>query len=414
MMLSQDVIMMLQNLPDDDKLKLDVAKIYDMNKKEKVLNIHCFSITEPKDTEGRWLTYVKGENKDRVKITAKTEQRLIDKLYNIYFPVSVNTIESLYPDWLEKRKLEGVSPRTVARNINHWDKYYRDNPIVKIPIAKLDAERIEMFFYECINEYKLKVKELGNMKFIMKEVFKLALRRKIILYNPMNDVEIKTVACVPQAKRSDTSKVYLPDEIEKLFAELKKELEKLPNKTDSYAIFLEFKLGLRIGELSALKWEDIDRENRELHIHRMETKDENEHAIVVEHTKKKSVHGDRFIPLSDYELKIFDTVREINSRNGFKDDDFIFCDEKGRTNSRSLDNLVRKCCRHAGIECKSVHDMRRTNASEMFNNNVPAEVIQVLLGHSDIKTTYGYIYDNVSKQERQKIVIDSISGLNAF
>ena len=39
----------------------------------------------------------------------------------------------------------------------------------------------------------------------------------------------------------------------------------------SIAIFLLFKLGLRIGELVALKWEDIDTDSMEIHIHRMET-----------------------------------------------------------------------------------------------------------------------------------------------
>ena len=51
-------------------------------------------------------------------------------------------------------------------------------------------------------------------------------------------------------------------------------------------VFLLFKLGLRIGEAVALKWSDIDWESREIHIHRMESRVEDENGklqvVVVE------------------------------------------------------------------------------------------------------------------------------------
>ena len=143
--------------------------------------------------------------------------------------------------------------------------------------------------------------------------------------------------------------------------------------TGTYAVFLLFKLGLRIGEVVTLKWADIDFFNEELHVHRMQTMGDNGQGrlceCIAEYTKKKSPYGDRFLPLSDYEMDIFKTVRMINDSNGYKEDDFIFCDENGRTKERALDNLIRKCCNKAGIEVKSAHDIRRTVASEMFNNN---------------------------------------------
>ena len=63
-------------------------------------------------------------------------------------------------------------------------------------------------------------------------------------------------------------------------------------ETDAYVVFLLFKLGLRIGEVVALKWSDIDWEDREIHIHRMESliEDKNEklNVTICEYTKKKS------------------------------------------------------------------------------------------------------------------------------
>ena len=178
-----------------------------------------------------------------------------------------------------------------------------------------------------------------------------------------------------------------------------------------------FKLGLRVGELCALKWEDINETAEEIHIHRMESKDEKgregRHSQVVEYTKKKSPYGDRFLPIGDYEKWIFAKVKAINKAYGY-DSEFIFCDENGRTNIRSIDNRLRKCCKRAGIDVKSAHDIRRTVASEMFNNGVPVEIIRNFLGHSDIKTTYGYILDNKKKEDTCRMIHNALSSMNGL
>lgn len=75
----------------------------------------------------------------------------------------------------------------------------------------------------------------------------------------------------------------------------------------------------------------------------------------------------------------------VNKGYGYFKQDFIFCDEKGRTKIREIDNRIRKHCNKADIEVKSAHDFRRTVASELFNNGVPVEIIRNYLGHSDIK-----------------------------
>ncbi|MCD8131529.1 MAG: site-specific integrase [Lachnospiraceae bacterium] len=230
----------------------------------------------------------------------------------------------------------------------------------------------------------------------------------------MLDVEVKLNACKPPRKQNDRSRVYLPDEKEKLFLALNQELLDCPENTDSYGILLLFKLGVRIGELTALKWEDIDTDERELHIHRMESIGDGMKRVVVEYTKKKSPYGDRFLPLGDYEMDIFEKVKEVNRRNRYPDDEFIFCDENGRTAIREIDNRIRKLCTRAGIEVKSAHDIRRTVASEMFNNGVPVEIIRNFLGHSDIRTTYGYILDNKRKEETSRMILDSLENLNGL
>ena len=401
-----------------DMVNMDVPEIVNHMKKEKVLNIHSYTITAPKTECGRWQTYVKGENDERQKVSSITEQGLYNKLYEHYFGRNAVNLTTLYPEWLEKRKEQGVSPRTVRRNENHWNKYYKGHKIARVPLHKLTAEQIEQFFHECIRKYGLTVKELANMKFLFVDMMKLAKKRNYIHDNPFLDVDIRLNACRPVKKQNDTSRVYLPDEKEKLFEALNHELIRKPDNTDVYAVFILFKLGLRIGELVALKWEDIDFQAREVHIHRMETLEEdsagNLRPFLAEYTKKKSPYGDRFLPLGDYEVDIFCKIKEINNRCSCEGESFVFCDTSGRTTIRAIDNLIRKTCNMAGIETKSAHDIRRTVASEMFNRNVPVEIIRNYLGHSDIKTTYGYILDNHKKEETNRMILESLNSLSGL
>lgn len=65
----------------------------------------------------------------------------------------------------------------------------------------------------------------------------------------------------------------------------------------------------------------------------------------------------------------------------------------------------------AGIEIKSSHDIRRTVASEMFNNKIPVEMIRAYMGHSDIKTTYGYILNNRGQKETTKGIHKSLKNM---
>lgn len=388
-------------------------------KKEKVLEKHPYQITPPLKNGRRFMTYILDtETNKRVKLTSYTEDGIYQKLYKIYFPAKKETLETLYPQWVEKRKTKNLSDRTIRRNKNDWEKYYLTNSIRRKSIDKISSEDIENFFHGCINEYDMTKKNLNNMKMIFKDLLKLAKKKGCIFTNPFVDIEVNVGGCKPPNNPKDESRVYLPEEIEKLFHQLRLRLEQNPAETDSYVVFLLFKLGLRIGEAVALKWSDIDWETHEIHIHRMESRMEDENGklqvVIVEYTKKKSPAGDRYLPLSDYEINLFETVKRINEEAGYSDDDFIFCDKEGRTKIREVDNCIRAQCTRAGIEVKSAHDIRRTVASEMDRRNVSIEVIRWFLGHNDIATTRGYILNNQGKEKTKQLVVESLSGMNGI
>ena len=386
--------------------------------RSKVLSVHPYTITPPKDSSSRWMTYVKCPDGKRKKLVAKTESELMLMLKKHYFDDDVITLDSLFPKWLSKRNEEGTSSRTLRRNVNDWNKYYSHSNLISAPLSTLTFEEIESFLYGNINEYQLTIKAYRNMSFILKDMLKYATRRKLISENPWDLVEIKLKGCRPAAKRNSSSRVYLSDEKEKLFSVLNQKLSSAPD-VRVYAIFLMFKLGIRLGELVALKWTDVDEREMTIHIHRTETKVVNVTSgkaqyVVVEHTKKKSIYGDRFLDLDTYDIELLHSVESFSSADQAGTDGYIFTNESGRIKSHNIDRYLRRCCDLAGIDEKSSHDIRRTVASDLFNNNVPISIIRDYLGHSDIQTTQGYILDNLNKERKKNAIRNALSGNNGL
>ncbi|MBP3620954.1 MAG: site-specific integrase [Lachnospiraceae bacterium] len=391
----------------------DMLNMYNMMKKSKVLSIHTFKITPPAQKGKRWMTYYIDEEGNKKKICKTKEQDIYDMLYDIYFVKSAKvTIAELFDKFIERRKMQKLEPATIQRYHDYWNKYYINHKIVKKDISKITTNDIEEFYYSTIKEFEMTAKGYSNMSVILKDIFKHAKRDKLILYNVYDDIDMKLNCCKPQTKKKKTERVYLPAEKSKLFKVINEEI-KDNSKTNGYAIFLQFKLALRIGELSALKWSDIDYVEKTIHIQRTEALGENRKRVVVEHVKLKSEFGDRYLPLSDYDIQILNLVKKFNEEHKYNSD-YIFCNKKGRMTSRQLDNYLRTMCNNANIKEKSMHDIRRTVASEMYKNNVNIEVIRDFLGHSDIQTTFDYIYDCDSEETTKKIIINSLNDNNAL
>ena len=148
----------------------------------------------------------------------------------------------------------------------------------------------------------------------------------------------------------------------------------------------------------------------------METHVEDEngklHAVIVNYMKGRKEHSLRPLGLSDYELDIFNKIRSINEKYGYKDNDYIFCDKKGRMSPSKIDKKIRDFCENCKIiPPKSAHDIRRTVATELYYNGVDLELIRKFLGHEDIASTEGYIYDFEKKKKDNKVLIKGRVGL---
>ena len=230
----------------------------------------------------------------------------------------------------------------------------------------------------------------------------------------MPDVEINTTGCAPAQPKLSESRVYLSHEVPAIQKEIDAELRAIPHNTTALAIRLLFVLGLRVGELVALRESDIDWDKLTIHIQRTEQRMEKGPPRLVNHTKKKSPYGNRVLPLGESGAAIIRQVMAVNRDYGFQDEDFLFLGEQGkRIHIRAVDNRIRKLCLRAGIDpVKSAHDIRRTVATRLYRNTHDIELVRKFLGHSDVLTTWGYIVDIDAEEEDRMRVVDALKDLS--
>lgn len=380
----------------------EVDDMLKMTRKKLVEQKHSYAINSR--TNGRVITTVREDSKLK-QISAVTMEDMIDKLYLFYYENKKKlTLNDLFPEWkAERLKDKSLNIKTVKRDTEHWNKYYKEHSIIYVPISKLTTKMLNDFFNSTITKFNLSNREYNNMKSIMIALMRIAIDEEIIVENPMNGIYIKSKFRAVR-KKSDGSKLYLNDEFDTLDTHLETE-----STIEALCIRLMFQLGVRIGEGVALKFSDI--EYGEIAIQRMEEKvlvfdGENfksDGVQIVEHLKKENDSEYRYISLTDVANEVIEKAKELNP-NG----EFIFERNGERLSARAVTYWLSKYCRDAGITYKSPHCTRRTTASRLSTKGMPLDKIRDMLGQVDEKTTLSYIYNPNTEQENLNIMNEAL------
>lgn len=357
-------------------------------KREQVKKLHTYAITAPSHEKGRWQTCYRNKDGKRINIKAPTEEQLLDKLIPVYLSdshIDKLTFHELYEEWLDYKKSVSNSPNTIKRHGQHYRKYFEPSLLHNGKITKVDELLLETECNRIIREFNLSRKEWTNIKTILNGMFEYAVRKKYLTNNPLEKVQI-LVKFKQVVKKTGKTETYNSDELKELNLYLDRMYTETHDST-FLAVKLNFLLGLRVGELVALKWEDC--KEGHLHIVREEVRNQiTNHYEVVEHTK---TNRDRFVVLVPKAMNI---LKKIDCQ-----DDFIFMRNGNRITSRQIAYVLEKYADRQGLSTKSTHKMRKTFASNLNANGVPLDCIRELLGHSNLNTMLGYIYNPLTEKE---------------
>ena len=166
-------------------------------------------------------------------------------------PMSV-TLGEWYEYWLDTYMKDAVKQSTYASYRSYLNKHFC--VLGKILLKKLEPHTLQEFYNYKFREEGLSPKTLRNYHMALHKCLQQAVKEHLLVYNPCDAVTL------PGGEKPEIS-VFTNDQQRALVQ---------ASYRHRYGVFIRLDLctGLRMGELLALKWEDIDFSTAQLHVRR--------------------------------------------------------------------------------------------------------------------------------------------------
>lgn len=393
--------MFLSLIPNGDKLEPQEV----VERIEKMKTIRTLKKEYPEEIikrrkDGRYYKHI-----GNYTFQAPTYEGLLEKIYDKLYKKQGYTLSDIYPEWMRyRRDVEKRSSRTLDDHSGYWDNYMADSKLVKMPIEKIKPRDIREFYESLLKEHEFTKETFEFFKTILNKLFDYAISHlELIQYNPVPSIKLDPYLSAFKPTRDTSEDVYKIKDRTKLLNYLESQEEQ-----DIYSLMtqLAFRTILRIGELKALKWEDIKGDYFQIRRQTVERREMNDDLTfgkrkleTINRMKGNKENGRRFQALTPDAKVILEKVRELNP-----DSEYIFLQPNGRQiNTKTYNTHLKGFCEKAGVEYHSSHKIRFTSASLLYDGTNLATLSQ-LLGHTTTQMTLHYFRNILGKEEVKKLM----------
>ena len=255
------------------------------------------------------------------------------------------------------------------------------------PVESITKANVEAFKDELLGgERKVSHRTAQKLMVMVHGIMERAVDKDWIAANPCARVEK-----IRLPKRSGALKVLDVDQVEALARVA--ESEQLAQMIRVAAF-----TGLRLGELLALRWRDVDFTDRIIRVER-------NLVLRVEGTPKSDLM--RSVPLSDPAAVALDALSRRELFVG--PDDLVFPSETGEHgNGDQVRRAWSRALRAAGLQHMRFHDLRHTFGT-LAVRKAPVTTVQAWMGHADVQTTQVYIH-HVPQHEHAALLSEAFTG----
>lgn len=302
------------------------------------------------------------------------------------------TFEELAQLWLENYKTT-VKPSTFENVKSKVEKmteeHFKELKLKKITVAYCQKVVIELSkTYVLYNHYLS----------VINRIFKYAVLMDILDSNPFDKV-IK-----PKSRQTQRKGNFLTKE------ELKEFLKLAKTATLSYffpLVHLMSYTGLRQGEALALKWSDIDFENKKITVNKTAARIKEKQTLQTPKTKNSK----RVISIDPTTLSILKSWKKDQIKIYFKngkhfegDDNFIFTNQRAEwVHIHNFIPYFKRFVTDHKLKPITPHGLRHTHASLLFSAGVEPKNISDRLGHSTVQITLD-LYTHITEEQRTDTV----------
>ena len=338
-------------------------------------------------------------------------------------------------EWLEEQEDTGTTDTVAALCQKHLDYQVemgdlkpksRDRREVTIsshiepyPLGRLQAQAVTVNDVEehikLLSRKELSASSIVKVVDVLNAAYKWARLQGRLFTNPIEIVKPTLVKRIQKRNEKTTSDVdvefLIPAEQEVFVKEAlrKTATGKYVNEGALYILFLLY-TGMRVGELLALTWEDVDLENGYVDIGKSRSmarnrEEEGPRYIMIEGTTKNSKA--RKIKLFADALNVLKEIRELAGE--VKPEQYICLTRTGRPNTTTnLENRNSRIMERAGLKYKGgLHILRRTFSTNQYRKGVRTKDIAAYIGDlaSTTEKYYIAVRDKINIDGREEAVV---------
>ncbi len=353
-------------------------------------------ITQRKD--GRYSAKFKSKSGKRIekyfdKLAEARKWLLEAKYEDAHGDISSSTdmtVDAWFNYWISEIKVKTVRWSTLSSYKDRYNKNIKEiiGNMVVSDVKPMHCQNV----LNVMDNNGYVGSSMARTKATLSAMFSDAYENGLIAANPVT----KSVKCPKKPEKN--TKVLTLDEQERFLTAAKESV--------NYKHFLFIlQTGVRSSELRGLKWDDVDFQNRIIHIRRNVTHDSNNNSFITGELKTSS--GQRDIPMTKtaYDLLMAMKCQQAAKKNRviqFEFADHVFLNRNGRLLPNSnYDRYLEKICDKAGIERISMHTLRHTFATRCIESGMKPKTLQKILGHANISMTMD-LYVHVTEEEKEK------------
>ena len=335
-------------------------------------------------------SYRETKEKQKAKIASYTSQ-IANKNEHVF--------SNIASEWFESIKLHTkTSTQNKYHNMltNYILPEYGNQPFSTITYEFIEAHCKFLLESGGKKGNGLSPKTVSDVLAIIRNISKFAIRKGIYVANDANAVQI----------RQDIKPMRVLNKAEQ--SQLCEYILKKPEAC-SIGILVCMFTGLRIGEICALRWDDISFSDQSIYIHhtlqriQMHRGHGAKTEVVV--TTPKSSCSIRKIPLPDEILEILVLNKKASSGYVLTNDEYKFIEP------RTMQNKFKKILKAVGIENANFHALRHTFATRCVELGFDVKSLSEILGHATVNITMNrYVHPTY---EMKKKNMQKLSGLLA-
>lgn len=297
-------------------------------------------------------------------------------------------VQEFMENWLNK-VIKGnvrLSSYAIYRGyvLNHINRH-----LGSLPLSSLKTEVLQDFVWKLSNNEsnRLCAKGVKAVFSMLSTAIQCAVEYEYILKNPCVKVRL------PKEKNSEIV-IFSRTEQERLEKTILDSGDKR-----NIAVLICLYTGLRLGELCALKWENIDLESKCFKIKYSMTlirdfEGAKKTKLVID--EPKTDKSKRLLPLPDFLCAILERLK-TESAGGF-----VFTMKNGKpVQPRTLQYIYKRLLSAAGINYRNFHSLRHTFATRAIELGIDIKTISEALGHSNSNITINRYTHSLMEQKKK-------------